>query len=236
VRVQLPFCERETRAGPGGGLRPCPRSGGNTLKALVAGLCISAFALVATLVAAAPLAITAPPAAAAPNPKPAAEPNRATLLHNRLAYKRTTARRAEGAIAFFRNHPRILHSVETGPRARRALALATERLDDAEADIEELERALRRIELVRLGQMTPAEVICEVFGRRYCRQAVAVAWCESRHTTTARNGQYLGLFQMGSSERVRFGHGPAAWDQARAAYRYFVVAGRDWSPWSCKPW
>lgn len=187
------------------------------------------------LALAAPLAITAAPAAAAPNPRPAAQPNRATLLLNRLAYKRNTARKAQGAIAFFRNHPRILQSVQTGPNASRALALATERLEDAEDDIDVIERALRRIELVRLGRMSPAEVICEVFGR-YCRQAVAVAWCESRHTTTAHNGQYLGLFQMGSSERGRFGHGPSAWDQTRAAYRYFVVAGRDWSPWSCKPW
>ena len=33
-----------------------------------------------------------------------------------------------------------------------------------------------------------------------------------------------------------FGHGPTALAQAQAAYRYFVRSGRDWSPWSCKPW
>ena len=52
----------------------------------------------------------------------------------------------------------------------------------------------------------------------------------------AQNGQYLGLFQMGSSERRLFGHGETALEQAQAAYRYFVRSGRDWSPWSCKPW
>ena len=60
--------------------------------------------------------------------------------------------------------------------------------------------------------------------------------CESGYRTTAQNGQYRGLFQMGSSERQLFGHGVSALAQAQAAYRYFVRSGRDWSPWSCKPW
>jgi hypothetical protein len=75
-------------------------------------------------------------------------------------------------------------------------------------------------------------VICHVF-RRYCGQAVRVAACESGWSTAARNGQHLGLFQMGSSERRLYGHGVTAWAQARAAYRYFVASGRDWSPWTC---
>jgi hypothetical protein len=77
-------------------------------------------------------------------------------------------------------------------------------------------------------------IICAVFGP-YCREALAVAWCESRHYIWAVNGQYRGLFQMGSWERTRYGHAPGAWAQARAARRYFVASGRDWSPWSCKP-
>lgn len=81
----------------------------------------------------------------------------------------------------------------------------------------------------------PGLVICEVFGDRYCGQALRVAWCESRLTTTARNGQYLGLFQMGARERRRYGHGPSAQAQTLAAHRYFVASGRDWSPWSCRP-
>ena len=31
------------------------------------------------------------------------------------------------------------------------------------------------------------------------------------------------------------GHGHTADMQARAAFRYFVYSGRDWSPWSCRP-
>ena len=79
--------------------------------------------------------------------------------------------------------------------------------------------------------------ICEVFGR-YCTQAIAVSRCETGGTFSvwANNGQYLGLFQMGSYARSTYGHANHAWGQARAAYRYFVASGRDWSPWSCKPW
>jgi hypothetical protein len=77
-------------------------------------------------------------------------------------------------------------------------------------------------------------VICEVFPDRYCGQALRVAWCESRLSVNARNGQYRGLFQMGSWERRRYGHGPDARTQARAALRYFNASGRTWRPWTCR--
>lgn len=80
-----------------------------------------------------------------------------------------------------------------------------------------------------------SRVICAVFGK-YCGQALRVATCESGLTEWARNGQYLGLFQMGSYARARYGHAWNPWTQARAAFRYFVDSGRDWSPWACKPW
>ena len=78
-------------------------------------------------------------------------------------------------------------------------------------------------------------VICVTFGP-YCSQALRVARCESGLSVWARNGQYLGLFQMGDYARARYGHAWNVWAQARAAYRYFIASGRDWSPWSCKPW
>jgi hypothetical protein len=81
-----------------------------------------------------------------------------------------------------------------------------------------------------------SQVIRAVFGK-YGEQAIRVSRCEAGLTVTAHNGQYLGLFQMGSWERRTYGHHPSSpWVQARAAYRYFVASGRDWSPWSCKPW
>jgi hypothetical protein len=69
----------------------------------------------------------------------------------------------------------------------------------------------------------------------YEAAAVSVAWCESSLRTWASNGQYLGMFQMGSNERATYGHGPDARTQAEAAHRYFVASGRDWSPWECQP-
>ena len=82
----------------------------------------------------------------------------------------------------------------------------------------------------------PQEAICHIFGN-YCSEALAVSGCETGDTydTKASNGQYLGLFQMGSSERSIYGHGKTALAQAIAAFRYFVASGRDWSPWSCQP-
>ncbi len=75
-----------------------------------------------------------------------------------------------------------------------------------------------------------------VFGP-YSDQALSVAKCESGYRTWASNGQYLGLFQMGSHERATYGHSSTAIGQARAAYRYFVASGKDWSPWDprCRP-
>jgi hypothetical protein len=72
-------------------------------------------------------------------------------------------------------------------------------------------------------------------------EAIRVARCESASYWTrgiphmARNGQYLGMMQMGEQERRLYGHGPDPWSQARAAHYYWVVSGRDWSPWECKP-
>ena len=83
-------------------------------------------------------------------------------------------------------------------------------------------------------QVTTRQAICQVFRTR-CWEAIRVAKCESSLRTTARNGQYLGLFQMGRWARSRYGHSHTARGQAVAAHRYFVASGRDWSPWSCQP-
>ena len=62
-------------------------------------------------------------------------------------------------------------------------------------------------------------------------KAFDVIACETggKYNTTAQNGQYIGLFQMGSWARARYGHGPSASSQARAAHRLYAVAG--WRPW-----
>lgn len=98
-----------------------------------------------------------------------------------------------------------------------------------------LARRLSR-ELARQGEAVPVAAIRLVFGE-YAPQAIRVSACETGGTfsVSARNGQYLGLFQMGRYARGRYGHGSSALVQAQAAYRYFVDSGRDWSPWECKP-
>jgi hypothetical protein len=72
-----------------------------------------------------------------------------------------------------------------------------------------------------------------VFGP-YADQAYRVSSCEGT-SVYSQNGQYLGIFQMGSFARSLYGYGSTYLAQARAAYRYFVASGRDWSPWQCKP-
>lgn len=75
------------------------------------------------------------------------------------------------------------------------------------------------------------DIICAVFGAN-CAKALSVALCESHYSPRATNGQYWGIFQMGSRERAMFGGSSSdPWDQVRAAYRYFSVAG--WGPWEC---
>ena len=160
-------------------------------------------------------------------------PYRALPLSQRLERKLDVARQHRSVIRFFSNHRWLLRSAKHRAAASKALTRASRRLERVTRDIASIRRVLRLREERRRAAL-PKVAICKVFGR-YCRQALSVAWCESRHSTTAQNGQYLGLFQMGWNERRLFGHGASARAQAVAAHRYFVVSGRDWSPWSCKP-
>jgi hypothetical protein len=208
--------------------RPCPRSGGRTLKALVVGLV--AFALVLSTQAAAARSDGESSARAE-------RPQRAVSLEARLGQKLDAARRYRGTMRFFRNRPKLLTARGDGPIARAAMARAKRRLVRVTKQIAYYRREIARHDTLRLARRlakaSPRVAIRAVFGR-YAEQAIAVAWCESQLTTTARNGQYLGLFQMGWNERRLFGHGATAHQQALAAHRYFVASGRDWSPWSCR--
>jgi hypothetical protein len=118
----------------------------------------------------------------------------------------------------------IARSVDASLAAKRAAARGCTRHRTQHASAHQLAACAGRVPCI----------IRYVFGP-YGDQAVAVSWCESTHRTTAANGQYLGLFQMGSSERATYGHGSTALVQSQAAHRYFVASGSDWSPWECKP-
>jgi hypothetical protein len=143
--------------------------------------------------------------------------------------------KSTSVIRFFAEHRWLLSDPRVGKEATLRLRIAKHSLaaSRAKAARTRAEAESRRLAAELRG--SPAKAICHVFGR-YCGQALRVARCESGYSVNAQNGQYLGLFQMGSNERRLFGHGADALQQAKAAYRYFVRSGRDWSPWSCKPW
>jgi hypothetical protein len=146
-----------------------------------------------------------------------------TLKHRQTRQQRAL-HRWEGCRVFFHNHPR---------QARTRIGRAE--LRKARVWIGVLRRELgeTRHSLIRKvnERISVPQIICAVFGSE-CSKALSVAACESRYSTGAANGQYFGLFQMGASERARFGGSSLdPWDQARAAYRYWQLAG--WSPWEC---
>jgi hypothetical protein len=224
--VYPPAIERHERC-PFHAPRPCPRPGGMTLKPVF--VCLCTLALLTTAGAA-----TAQPREAQSAPRAAAKQTRvAVSLEGQLATHVDAARKHRGTIRFFESRPGLLRSTKQRGEALAAISRAERGLARAEREIAKIRRALRAREAKQLAALPPRKAICEVFGS-YCPQALNVAWCESRFQTNARNGQYLGLFQMGSSERRLFGHGPTAHEQARAAHRYFVLSGRDWSPWGCR--
>jgi hypothetical protein len=156
-------------------------------------------------------------------------------------------RRDASVIRFFESHRWLLSDPRFAKEAKLRLAVAKRSVAATNASAERVRaelarneaaaarRTVERKELRILASLrSPERAICHVFGS-HCREALQVAQCESGYRASAQNGQYLGIFQMGSNEREMFGHGASPLAQAKAAYRYFVLSGRDWSPWSCKP-
>ena len=198
----------------------CLRRGGHVLKALVTGLCA--------------LVLCATPAAA--------QAGTSAGLGGQLARHVGAMQTSTSVIRFFEKHRWLLSDPRFQKEATLRLRLAKRTLaaSRAKAVRNRVRIARQRAEqehrrLVAELRGSPEKAICHVFGS-YCGEALRVARCESGYSVGAQNGQYLGLFQMGSNERRLFGHGESALEQAQAAYRYFVRSGRDWSPWSCKPW
>lgn len=92
--------------------------------------------------------------------------------------------------------------------------------------------------------MQAHRAVCHYFRGYLCSQAMAVVRCETGGTYSpwAQNGQYVDIFQMGYSERKRYGwhvRGSSVWLAAKAAYNYYMDEVRrgiyGWNPWSCKP-
>jgi hypothetical protein len=169
----------------------------------------------------------------APAPRKAKVEQRALTLDEQLERKVAALRKYRGTVRFYENRRSLLSTSEQRTQARSSLAYARKRVQQLTKTVTALRAKIQTRTARRLASLPPRQAICTVFGS-YCDEALAVAWCESHLSTSARNGQYLGLFQMGSYERRLFGHGNTAHAQALAARRYFVRSGRDWSPWSCR--
>jgi hypothetical protein len=169
----------------------------------------------------------------------AAQSQSEASLGAQLTRHLSTMKKDRQVLRFIQEHRWLLSDPRFEASARRQLRLHTASLAATKRKAETTRRMLahkaKARRLASFETATPENVICRVFGD-YCREALAVSRCESGLQTSAQNGQYLGLFQMGSSARRLYGHGPTALAQAQAAHRYFVAAGHDWGPWSCKPW
>ena len=160
-------------------------------------------------------------------------------LSAQLTQHLATMKKDQQVLTFLKTHKWLLGDPRFQASAQRQLrvhsiSLARVRKLAAAANLALAQQTtVRRLAAVQAAK--PENVICRVFGR-YCNEALAVSRCESGLSTTAENGQYLGLFQMGSNARRLFGHGPTALAQAKAAHKYFVASGHGWGPWSCKPY
>ena len=166
-------------------------------------------------------------------PRKANVEQRALTLDERLERKMAALRKYRGTVQFFENRRSLLVTSDRETQARSSLAYAKKRVRQLTKTVGALRAEVRVRTGRKLASLPPRAAICTAFGS-YCQEALAIAWCESRLSTNAQNGQYLGLFQMGSHERRLFGHGQSARVQAVAAHRYFVRSGRDWSPWACR--
>jgi Lysozyme like domain len=193
------------------------------LRALLVGLL--AFVLVTQAAAA---AMQAPSA-----PVRKAQTQKTLTLDQQLERKLAALLRYRGKIRFFETHRSLLSASGKQANATSALDHAKRRVHQLTKTVAVLRAKVHARDARKLASLKPKAAICAVFAGD-CQEAVAVAWCESHLSPSARNGQYLGLFQMGSYERQLFGHGDTAHAQAVAAHRYYVRSGRDWSPWSCR--
>ena len=167
------------------------------------------------------------------------QPESTAQLNAQLRHHLTTMKKDRQVLRFLAAHRWLLQDPRFKAAAKRQLRVHTTSLAHMRKLAAVTKRTLARRALARrkaeLLAASPEVAIRTVFGR-YWQEAIAVSRCESGLDTTAQNGQYLGLFQMGTTARGLYGHGPSAYEQAQAAHRYFVASGNGWGPWSCKPW
>ena len=129
------------------------------------------------------------------------------VLRAQLTNHLKTLKKDQQVVRFFQDAP--LAALRPPVRGRRnGSSPATARAWHCSGKARSLKGALHRRTLERkrqrrlasLRSASPAVAICKVFGS-HCGEALRVSRCESGLRIDARNGEYLGLFQMGSKER-----------------------------------
>ena len=124
--------------------------------------------------------------------------------------------------------PRV---AEVVPRAKFVKAVTVMRREARRAD--RLERVLRHDPTVQ-----EAITLASIVYRIDRDDLSSTAWCESRHDEDARNGQYLGIMQLGDGFRAHSPFFPAlsphsAYANVMAAAHVISVQG--YRQWQCRP-
>lgn len=117
------------------------------------------------------------------------------------------------------------------PRAKFVTAVEGWRV--ARREVRALRRTLRHEPSVQEA-LTLASIVYGIDRR----DLSATAWCESRHQPRARNGQYLGIMQLGTGFRAASPFFPAlsphsAYANVMAAAQ--VIARQGYRQWECSP-
>lgn len=144
----------------------------------------------------------------------------------KVSYLHKQIRHDHSIIRFWKNH--LTLQVTYSDTADTQTKWAKQSLRIATRNLHRLAITVRHYS--RISGSVP-QIICRVF-REDCSMAERVAYRESRYSIYAQNGQYLGIFQMGSHERSTYatiGYS-TAYEQIVAAHNYYLVSG--WSPWS----
>ena len=142
---------------------------------------------------------------------------------------------ATAAVGLGASDPQITQPPTSYTVARAKLVKAVDARNEARAEAKRWKRVALHTPSVQEA-LTVASVAYDVPRS----ELSSVAWCESRHTPTARNGRYRGIFQFGPIfESSPYGRaGLSVWSPlASAMAAAYIVrhGGSGWSPWECAP-
>ncbi len=168
-------------------------------------------------------------------------------LRQRLAYSRSNLRHARGVLDFAASHRELYRSASLTRVLQQHRRLAWK----ARVNVRTLEaRLAARDHMLGCSAGACVETLIRRVWGSEGDNAIRVAQCEDpglyAHTYIdggSVTGQYVGIFQLGTSERRSWGHWPysspdastaltaSAWDQVVAGHELYLDLG--WGPWEC---